>query len=363
MKRILCVLFSLMMLFSTVSAHAIDEKLELTKVPLSDIVYSVCDLDSVVVLDNLDYFKTNSFDTLKKNIEQGNILVMEYQNFESIDNNLDIPFEITGLGCDGEDVLTFYYEFSDGACGVHILNCHNVTDEEKKTMVDEILTSIHSSQEEISIAKASDVSTRSTTEKYLGKIDYTSSYRPRGKLNLSYNFYTVQDYSSRDYYIVKGSINGMPGCILSEDDSNYESKYQGKAMTALIETTSDSVTVDSYGPHRTVDTSSYSVNVSGTFQKGVSPSFSGGFNYTRNLVDTDIEASATTRYAEWEIDFDGNAQENSFNFEPAVTFDCPSSKSYVDFSLSATYDVDAWNTFNHTISSSISVRCDALNVN
>lgn len=257
------------------------------------------------------------------------------------------------------DVATFYYYYGNGLSGIYIISAQrDIGESEKNSIITETVDEIRLMQESNHSGMSYAVSASSSRS--LGIVNVATVYRPRGKLIASYEFFTVQEYNGQDYYIVKAKINGQPGCILADSDANFESKYQGKGMNVDISTDSTSVSTDSYGPHRTVKGSSYAVSVGGSFQDGL-PGFAANFNYSRSIDDTDIEASLTSRQVSWEVDLKSKAQERSCDFEPAVTFRCPSTKTSVDFSVFTSYDLDAWNTLTKTISVSRRIRCTPSN--
>lgn len=124
--------------------------------------------------------------------------------------------------------------------------------------------------------------------------DVTTTREPKGKLNSNYKVYTVQDYSQRDYYIIKATVTGYPGCVLG---AAYESKYQGEGMYVNIGTSTTSVTVDDYGPSRDIasGSSSYGVSLDGSFD-GEDFTVQFGLNYTKlfNTTDTTVSTTGTS---------------------------------------------------------------------
>ena len=191
----------------------------------------------------------------------------------------------------------------------------------------------------------------------LAILERTESKAPKGKLNVCYTLFSIEDYSSRDYYIIKIDCNGMPGCILYESYSNYQRRFQSEYMEFSISTNTSSVTVDAYGPHSTVGSSSYSVDISGSIDSDDVVGISGGFSYSRSIDDIEIDANAITKSAEWIVSLGTEAEEATVAFEPAVTFDCPTGKASIIFDVRCVYGVNSWDTLTEDIISEKSILC------
>lgn len=277
----------------------------------------------------------------------GIIVLLKNGGTASLDEALEIPFTAATIDMsndeenviidEGIDVATIYY-MHRGAFGVHEINIGS-EEEFDYAIVEEVIDGIREKQENEMITMASDTGT------YLGERDYTYTRQPKGKLNASYQFYTVQDYYSKDYYIVKANVTGMPGANLG---SPYEKKYQGEEMNVSISSSSTSVTRDAYGPSRTIGSSSYSVDIGASFDKNII--FNLGLSYSRNIEDTDIDVSLTPSGAEWDVTLKSQAQKYAFNFEPGITFDCPSNKASISISTYSSYTLDSWDTAREVIS-------------
>ncbi|MFV0343804.1 MAG: hypothetical protein ACK5JH_13100 [Anaerocolumna sp.] len=276
----------------------------------------------------------------------GIIVLLKDGGTVSLDNALDIPFTSEDAETNnkneafvsdlGTDVAAIYY-MHQGAFGVHEINIGS-QDKFDYAVVEEVINDIREKQT-TEVAKASDSGT------YLGERDYTYTRQPKGKLNASYEFYTVQNYYSKDYYIVKANVTGMPGCDLG---SPYETKYQGEEMNVSLSSRSTSVTRDAYGPSRTIGSSSYSVDLGLSFEEEITLSL--GLSYSRNIDDTDIDVSLSSSGAEWDVTLTEDAQEDSFNFEPGITFDCPDNKASISISTYSSYTLDSWDTAQEVIS-------------
>lgn len=321
---------------------------------------------SNVLTDNIQYItdNNNNFNKLKDFMENDGIVVVVHNNGAEnyiSEKQLGIPFSVendltnSNLGDElGIDIATLYYNYSDDRSGIYIINTDTTDKAQRDELINEAISVIRERQ--ITYENETALAADSNSAKSIGIIDVTTTREPKGKLNASYEIFTVQDYSSRDYYIVKANLKGMPGCIMGD---NYDSKYQGEGMDATIGSSTSSVTIDAYGPHRTIESNSYSVEIGGAWSTEGNFEISGGWNWTRYIDDTTIEASSTTDTATWNVTLDNNAQETSFDFEPAVTFDCPSNKSTVYIAVNASYCLDSWNTFPETIELSRTIKCTA----
>ncbi len=181
---------------------------------------------------------------------------------------------------------------------------------------------------------------------------------PKGKLSVTYEFFTVQNYGGKDYYTAKAQVVGMPGFTLASSNSNYKSKYHGLSQKTTIKTTTSSVTIDSYGPERIDKNSSYSVSVGASFNETSGTTFGANFNYTKRMPETDIEATRSTTQAMWNVTLSDGARTSTCTFIPAVTFVCPDSKSSISLSLSSDYYLGSWDTFKEAVSVSRNVTCN-----
>lgn len=84
---------------------------------------------------------------------------------------------------------------------------------------------------------------------------------------------------------------------------------------------------------------------------------SGGWSYSRNIEDTDIDASCTDKKAYWDITLEDDAQKNSFTFEPSASFKCPYNKASVQIDVSASCVFDSWFAFEETVSLNRTIIC------
>ena len=196
---------------------------------------------------------------------------------------------------------------------------------------------------------------------YLGSKSYTYTRPPKGKLVADYEFYTVQNYDKEDYYLVFCDINGIPGAVLHDDNYQYESKYEGEEMTVELVPITTSVTLDDYGPSRTITSGSETYEVS----VGVSLdniSFGHSKSYTRNIYDTEISTQCTSTDAIWELALEKDAQKDNCRFEPAATFVCSYNKSSVKLNLYAGYTLDSRLTAQEEISLDRTITCTSSDV-
>lgn len=365
MKRTIAILLSGILAFSCAlmtSAESLPQS-SYKSISISQIGTREETTDSVVPISDYDLSDIKDFEPLRSFMERGGIVLTigtnNCQDMSRISDQLGMALQpsqcINGNSVGIVDLATLYYNYGNGKSGIYIISAlPNITEAELAATVDEAIDTIH----QIQLLPPSDVldAARASSGSSIGIINVTTTYQPRGKLRASFEFFTVQDYNTQDYYIVKAKVNGQPGCVLASSDSNYESKYQGKEMKVTIGTNSDSVSTDSYGPYSTNNATSYSVSVGGSFQDGL-PGFAANFSYSRSIYNTNIAAALLSGQASWTLDLKSKAQEQTCDFEPAVTFRCPSTKASADFTLFASYDLDAWNTLTKTISLSRTVRC------
>lgn len=204
---------------------------------------------------------------------------------------------------------------------------------------------------EVKDNQAQPIATRASGS-LIGEKDYTYTREPKGKMTAYYDVYTVQNFNSRDHYIIKANVTGMPGCDLG---GAYETKYQGEDLDVTLSTSSSSVTVDDYGPERVANTGSVGVNVGGTLGEDISLEL--GLSWTQNTTDTNIDVSVSTSGVTWNTALSGGAQKAAFTFKPGINFQCPSNKSSVSVTANASYTLDSWDSGREEISLNKSFTC------
>ncbi len=353
MKKILSCLLVAAMMISTLSVAAFAN----TYVDTSNVKYITSgeyDVQQMkTFLNNGGIIVDTSNNSGKTVAEDLGIAISVSKNLE-MNNDMDDP---------GKDIATLYYKYGDNLDGVYIINVGTNDVVNQDTLINEAVsvirarqaTDIIDSEETISVDTQERAS--SYTARVLGTFDVTTTREPKGKLNSNYKVYTVQDYSQRDYYIIKATVTGYPGCVLG---AAYESKYQGEGMYVNIGTSTTSVTVDDYGPSRDIasGSSSYGVSLDGSFD-GEDFTVQFGLNYTKsfNTTDTTVSTTGTSTSRAWNIQLDDAAQETFFDFSPGVTFDCPYNKTSVAISVYCSYDLDSWNTSVETIYSDRIITC------
>ncbi len=370
MKKFLCVLLSTLLMLTPISVAAqYDNNAANQNVSISSIYADEYSGESIVTLhpSELNEISTN-IDSFKSFINNGGIIVIdnEKENAVSLCQDLNMQFEPeffdseaeSNLDADnGKDIVTMYYNYGNGLSGIYVINAQNdITNSEKEILITEAINEIHIIQNAYSSLSVQPLAA-SNHKKVLGSFTVTATRLPKGKLKATYTFFTVQDYSGKDFYTAKANVAGYPGATLSSTESNYKSKYKGKSLKTIIKTPTNSVTVDSYGPHRAIDESSYSVSVGGSFNADSRTSFGANFSYTKKIADTNIEATSTTKQAQWDVSLRKKAPEKSITFVPAITFVCPKDKDKIIISCSSNYVLDSWDTKKETISVSRSVTC------
>lgn len=260
----------------------------------------------------------------------------------------------------GKDIATIYYLDRNNTISTHTINVGYDDTQDYDALIDETVAQIMSKDinrnDQALRPMASD-----EEDEYLGSKSYTYTRPPKGKLVADYEFYTVQNYDKEDYYLVFCDINGIPGAVLHDDNYQYESKYEGEEMTVELVPVTTSVTLDDYGPSRTItsDSETYEVSV------GVSLdniSFGHSKSYTRNIYDTEISTQCTSTDAIWELALEKDAQKDNCRFEPAATFVCSYNKSSVKLNLYAGYTLDSRLTAQEEISLDRTITCTSSDV-
>lgn len=260
----------------------------------------------------------------------------------------------------GKDIATIYYLDRNNTISTHTINVGYDDTQDYDALIDETVAQIMSKDINRNDQALRPMASDEEGE-YLGSKSYTYTRPPKGKLVADYEFYTVQNYDKEDYYLVFCDINGIPGAVLHDDNYQYESKYEGEEMTVELVPVTTSVTLDDYGPSRTItsDSETYEVSV------GVSLdniSFGHSKSYTRNIYDTEISTQCTSTDAIWELALEKDAQKDNCRFEPAATFVCSYNKSSVKLNLYAGYTLDSLLTAQEEISLDRTITCTSSDV-
>ena len=260
----------------------------------------------------------------------------------------------------GKDIATIYYLDRNNTISTHTINVGYDDTQDYDALIDETVAQIMSKDINRNDQALRPMASDEEGE-YLGSKSYTFTRPPKGKLVADYEFYTVQNYDKEDYYLVFCDINGIPGAVLHDDNYQYESKYEGEEMTVELVPVTTSVTLDDYGPSRTItsDSETYEVSV------GVSLdniSFGHSKSYTRNIYDTEISTQCTSTDAIWELALEKDAQKDNCRFEPAATFVCSYNKSSVKLNLYAGYTLDSRLTAQEEISLDRTITCTSSDV-
>ena len=262
----------------------------------------------------------------------------------------------------GKDIATIYYLDTQNVISTLTINVdENSTndfglyDTLIEEAVDEIIENNNLQRQ------ATTSSPEEITGEYIGKKTFIYSRAPKGKLRAQYEFYVAENVHGSNYFIVFADVNGMPGTILYEDDSSYEKGYEGEKMSVEISPITSSVTLDDYGPERTITSGSksYAVSIGIT---GYDLSISRTTTYTRNIQDTEISTKCTTTDARWNLRLRGPAQKENCRFEPAATFECDDSKTNVKLNCYASYTLDSVLSAQEKISLDRDVRCTLTDV-
>lgn len=264
----------------------------------------------------------------------------------------------------GKDIAIIYYLDNQGAISTHTINVasNDNNHDFHNQLIDETIYQITIDTDKQIMESATQASSaNSVSGEYLNTKKYTYTRPPKGKLIVEYEFYTAQNVDGDDYYIIFCDINGIPGAVLHDDDSSYQSQYEGEEMVVDISPATTSVELDDYGPDRTITSSavSYGVDITVGLQD---LSIGRSVSYTRNIYDTEIATKCTSTDARWELSLYDPAQADNCKFEPAATFVCSSAKTRVTFDCFVSYTLDSLFTAQDVISLSRSLTCTASNV-
>lgn len=374
MKSVFSALLGIIMMLTSMSFGLQSCNANLNKdISTKEPYNSNCPTKNILNIKSSDINKDEiDFGSMQNLIDKGGIVVVnnDLKSNISLCKKLNMNFEPEFLDSgnkestdDGArtDLVTMYYSYQDGSSGIYVINTqNNITENEKNRLVSEAIDEIYIDQRTDSLSGLSGTSpskSKSSNGKRLGTFTVTATCQPKGKLRTRYSFFTVQDYYGEDYYTVKAFIDGYPGKVLSAENPDYKSSFYGLSLNNSVSTSTSSVTLLSYGPYRTVKATSYSVSVGGAFSKASGAEFNANFEYSKNISDTDIEASSTTKKAYWDITLKSTARKKTISFVPAATYVCPQDKGSVTFSLSADYTLDSLTTLRETISVNRNIVC------
>lgn len=364
MKKFLCVFLAMVILVTPFSVLAQSNK----KTSISDVYDNKFSSESILTLNSSDLNTTVDMNLFENFIHCGGIIVVNHDIDypDSICKELNMNFEPeffntnddTNLNI-GTDIATLYYTYGNDLSGIYVINVQGkFSNEEKEALITDTINDIHNTQNSYRKSEIQPLATNGSI-KSLGTFTVTTTRMPKGKLTAKYELFTVQNYNGEDYYTAKANITGYPGATLASSDSSYQSKYFGESLGVTIKTTSSGAVMDSYGPHRTVGSSTYSVNVGGSFNANSGASLGANFSYSKSMPDTSIDATSTRQQAVWDVTLNSKAQKKSITFVPAATFSTPASATSIILSVSAEYVLDSWNTYNETISLNRAITCTA----
>ncbi len=308
----------------------------------------------VVTVTDVELMNMTNVENLTNHIDDSGIVVVRHSKYTNsqIASKLKMALTITEQG-ESQDIASIYYTYGGGKQGIYIISGNESETLDIDGLIAEGISIIQDRQANRSTQSINSIDSATS----LGFVDVTTAVEPKGKLRASYEIFTVQNYHDLDFYIVKANISGLPGCVLASDNGNYKKAYQIEELSATISTPTTSTSLDAYGPHRTIDSSSYSVDVGLSVDSEGTIGISGGWSYSRNIEDTDIDASCTDKKAYWDITLEDDAQKNSFTFEPSASFKCPYNKASVQIDVSASCVFDSWFAFEETVSLNRTIIC------
>lgn len=311
---------------------------------------------SIIDITDSELMSMESATSLIEHMNNMGIIVIRHSEYTNsqIASKLNMSMTIREQESgDTYDAASLYYTYGAGKKGVYIINVQTSNTSGIDDLITEAVGIIQERQATSQIAMVDNT----TSAESLGMVDVTTTIEPKGKLRASYEIFTVQNYHELDFYVVKANISGLPGCVLASDNSNFKKAYQIENMSATISTPTTSTTLDAYGPHRTIESSSYSVDIGLSIDSDETIGISGGWSYSRNIEDTDIDASCTDKKASWDVTLRDEAQKTSFTFEPSASFKCPYNKASIEINVSASCVFDSWFAFEETASYNRTIVC------
>ena len=330
---------------------------QFAKVDLNDAINCADQLHNQVVKINDDssleaLCKSDEYEKSFQKLSCNNIIAVYHNedNYNSIADKLGYQFNVTD---DNEKnsantYCTLYYYDQDNVPIIHDIDIdQNWSEKENNEFVNSVVSKVkreivETNTNEFSVAK---LMSTSYTTKYLGK--YVRSYKNEdiSLLEVSYKFYTLQNYQGNDFYTVIGTINANPGRAMYDGgDKSYDYDIQGDGLDVSISAENSGHTRVEYGPSRTVGESSYSYSLGGDWSSsGVS--VSGGFSYSQSISDTDINVNSLPNITTWNVVLSGEAQKQTCTFSPAITYSTSKSAEYAKFYVDTKFNTDAWNEF------------------
>lgn len=246
------------------------------------------------IIEMFDYelMAKENISDLNEHMGNMGILVVRHTNYSNYQIATKLNMSVTVTEQENSlDDASLFYAYGDGKQGTYIIN----TPTNSVTVIDEMITEAIEIIRNRQITYQANQINDSNSAVSLGIVEVTTAVAPKGKLRASYEVFTVQDYHELDFYVVKANIAGLPGCVLAGSNSEYNRAYEIENLTAEISTPTSSTTLDAYGPHRTIGSSSYSVDVSMSVDSDDTIGITGGWSYSRNIEDTDINAGCTEK--------------------------------------------------------------------
>lgn len=285
-------------------------------------------------------------------LENEGIIIVLHDSEEviSLNEELNIPFAFEEMGGNNDNttkIATLYYNYLS-AMGIRDIYVEEVDETQYEDIIIEevnvLRTKIENESENVISAPVVYATSYETT--YIGEYTNSYTYKPKMRFEVDYDFYTVQDYTDgKDYYSVIGNVYGNSGRAMTDlGYSGYESKYETDNLVVTFESKTTGFTREEYGPSRTIDTDSYSVNIGGSFGQNVS--VNAGFSASYSVADTDINVSSSSTKTVWTVEYKDytDSQKQTSEFHPAITMSCSSSTSSVKMYIDTSYQVDSWNT-------------------
>ncbi len=356
MKRKIVVLFSLILIVCTIGACFTSCDIQTTPSPsLEEVVQKYS--EKILEINDSELMNMNEITHISDFLCSSGILIVHHNYYTSISTSAKLQFPLSMTNDKDKNIIdlaTIYYMYGNNDYGVFVVSGTENQSNNLDALIIEAIETVLYRQSLHPVVTVADNNTADS----LGLVDVIVAVEPKGKLRASYEIFTILDYHDLDFYIIKANITGLPGCILSADNANYKKAFQIENLSTTISTPTTSTTIDAYGPHTTsIESSSYSVDIGISVDNEGSLAISGGWNYTREIINTGIESYCTEKKATWDVTLKKDTQKSSFTFEPTASFKCPYNKSSVEIYATSSCIFDSWYSLSETVTLERTIIC------
>lgn len=228
----------------------------------------------------------------------------------------------------GIDIANIYIQ-KNGRYATYTINTDSTDEENHKILIQEVIDSIREEQVQVQ------ATSNSFTQNWVGEKNYIYTRQNRGKLSIRLDIYTVQNLNSYDHYIIKATVDGIPGKSID----GYED-FSGDNLNVSIFSLDNSL-IDAYGPENPPSTGSLTIGVDlgVNFDLEDLPSIDAaiGLSWTQDISSVNLTADGNTKRATWDISLNSGSDDVKYTFKPGVNFMCPYTKSSIQIGMSAEY--------------------------